>query len=342
MAFDYLGQGFNAWSYLDTTDMTNALTDVGQKLSESDGKEPGAWDQQRDMLQKQFELRLEAHNSGSDQNTLVETLKLELEAKLTANAGIKDFDAYQSKLIAVYDLDVKRGLEFLASPDFETRLKLQFEARLTVWEHQREEGLNGHGYHPPNADASHTVFAENTDDAYRGGHGFTTIDFSNADGGLKIDMSKSYAGGFGTHNIHGFGSLVASGFDDYVKGTKRAEHIDGGNGNDILRGLGGADTMTGGAGSDTFVIFKKDVLGPDHKWQVDHITDLSKEDHVDLTNMFKYADHSDIAKLVTVKDDGQSAHLFAKLNGAFHQVAVLDHVEGQSAADMVQNGMLLI
>lgn len=342
MAFETIGQGFSAWNYLDGTDITKALAEVGQKLTESNGKDQATWDYQRDLLQKQFEMRVEAHNNGSDQNTLVESLKIELEAKLQAGAGMKNFDAYQAKLMDVYEHNVKKGLEFLASDDFYSKLKMQFIERLSAWEHQREDGLNGNGYHPPVSDPSRTVYAENNGDSYRGGHGITTIDFSNADSGLKIDMSKNYAGGFGDHKIHGFGTLVASNFDDYVKGTKRAEHIDGGNGNDILRGLGGSDTMTGGAGNDSFVIFKKDAVAQIKAGDVDVITDFGKGDQVNLSNMFKRWDHSNIDKMVAVKDDGEATHLYAKINGEFHEVAVLNHVTGMSAADMVQNGMILI
>jgi RTX calcium-binding nonapeptide repeat (4 copies) len=332
---------FNILHYLDIPDVMTALGDIETKLIGSKGADAGVWEQQRDMLFKQYELRSQEHADGSDREMLVQGMKQELEAKLKAHSGNPDFDAYQEKLVAAVETHLKQGLSQLEAPDYLDKLKMGLEVRLGVWEQQREYGLAGKGYHSA-TDLSHTVFAENTSDDYSGGKGLTTLNFSQSDGSVKVDISKSSAGGFGDHHFKHFKAYVGTDFDDYFKGSTRAERIDGGAGNDILRGRGGSDVLTGGDGSDRFVWFKNDVQCQAKYGQVDHVTDFSSEDHLDLTNLFKKADHSNPDALVAVKDDAAGTHLFARAGGSFHEVAVLNGVHDLSVADMVKAGMLLI
>jgi RTX calcium-binding nonapeptide repeat (4 copies) len=332
---------FSVLSYLDTPDLATALGDIEAKLVESKGANASVWDQQREMLFKQYNMRNQEHNDGSDRDVLVQSLKLELESKLQAHSGSPEFDAYQQKMVAAFETHLKQGLEQLDATDFSDKLIMQLEARLAIWEHQREDGLAGKGYHSA-ADLSHTVFAESTGDDYSGGKGITTLDFSHADGAVKVDISKSHSGGFGEHSFKHFQAYAGSDFDDTFKGSNRAESISGGAGDDILRGRGGADVLAGGDGSDRFVWFKNDVQFQAKHGEVDHVTDFGPDDHLDLTNLFKKADHSNPDALVTVKDSDVGAHLYARAGGAMNEVAILDGVHDLSVGDMVKSGMLLL
>ena len=187
------------------------------------------------------------------------------------------------------------------------------------------------------------VVAGEGDDSYDGGSGFDTIDFSGAKQAITLDLSKHTAEGMGSDTLKGFEKVIGSAFDDVLKGSKNGEWLAGGDGNDTLRGLGGSDTLTGGAGKDTFQWLAKDVLDDKGKsLGVDVITDFEKGDVLDFSKMFKSGSFKSVDDVLMVKDDGQSSHVFAAINGAWHEVVTLEGVTGLSAAAMHHEGMILV
>jgi Ca2+-binding RTX toxin-like protein len=186
------------------------------------------------------------------------------------------------------------------------------------------------------------VVAGEGDDTYNGNSGFDTIDFSRAGHGMTIDLSKKTADGLGHDTLSSFEKVIGSSFDDYMKGSKAAEHLVGGDGNDTLRGLGGADTLTGGSGRDTFRWLAKDIL--DENGQplgVDVVTDFSTDDVLDFSKLFKKGSYSSIDEVLKVVDDGRSSHVYANLAGDWHEVVTLEGFTGQTATAMHHDGMLL-
>ncbi len=69
-------------------------------------------------------------------------------------------------------------------------------------------------------------------------------------GGVKVSLAKHRARGDGHDRLFRFESLEGSAFDDILIGTKQANVIDGGPGNDTLLGGGGQDQLNGDEGSD--------------------------------------------------------------------------------------------
>ena len=187
------------------------------------------------------------------------------------------------------------------------------------------------------------VVAGEGDDSYDGGSGFDTIDFSGAKQGITLDLSKHTAEGMGNDTLKGFEKVVGSSFDDVMKGSKNGEWLVGGDGNDTLRGLGGADTLTGGTGKDTFQWLAKDVVDDKgNSLGVDVVTDFEKGDVLDFSKMFKVGSFKSIDDVVLIKDDGRSSHVYAAIDGDWHEVAVLEGVTGVTAAGLHHDGMILV
>ena len=170
------------------------------------------------------------------------------------------------------------------------------------------------------------------DDSYDGGSGFDTIDFSNASSKMFVDLNNHIATGMGNDTIKGVEAVIGSRFDDTLIGDKNANVFYGGDGNDSFRGRGGADTFTGGAGRDVYNWAIKDVDA------VDHITDFSKEDQLNLRDLLK---GQQFASSVKVTDTAAGSVVSVKIAGSFHDVVVLDNVHGLSANDMLKSGMIL-
>jgi Ca2+-binding RTX toxin-like protein len=187
-----------------------------------------------------------------------------------------------------------------------------------------------------------TFKAGEGDDVYNGGSGFDTIDFSGARQGLTIDLSKKTAVGMGKDVVSGFEKVIGSNYADAMKGSKAVDHMDGGAGDDVLRGMGGADVLTGGEGSDTFEWAVKDLVdAKGNHLGVDVITDFSKEDRLDFSDLLKGAKYGSIDEVVKVVDDGRSSHVYAAVGGEWHQVVTLEGFTGLNASTMVGEGMLL-
>jgi phospholipase/lecithinase/hemolysin len=71
-----------------------------------------------------------------------------------------------------------------------------------------------------------------------------------------------------------------------LTGNDFNQTIVGNSGANIIEGKGGADVLTGGAGADTFILSNSALLGPGN---VDRITDYTKADLVDVTQVLNVA-----------------------------------------------------
>jgi serralysin len=170
-------------------------------------------------------------------------------------------------------------------------------------------------------------------DSYDGGAGFDTLDFSGASRGLRVDLNSHVASGMGSDAMKGIEGVIGSRFNDTLVGDKNANVFAGGAGDDDFRGRGGADAFTGGAGRDTYSWTKKDVNA------VDHITDFAKGDRLNLHDLIKGQTFADA---VRVTDTAAGSKVSVKFDGSFHDVVVLDGVHGQSAAELLKAGMILV
>jgi Ca2+-binding RTX toxin-like protein len=109
---------------------------------------------------------------------------------------------------------------------------------------------------------------------------------STADNSLYGDFGNDILRGaqgndslFGDGYDKGDGDVVT---DAYSVGD---DTLAGGTGNDILNGGGGADQMEGGFDADTFVFEFLDDSGVQASDPLDHITDLTNDDAIDLTGI---------------------------------------------------------
>ena len=90
-------------------------------------------------------------------------------------------------------------------------------------------------------------------DSIRGGGGMDTVDYSNADEGVEVNL-LSGRGMFGLaagDAYSGIEAVVGSVFNDRLIGRSNANTLTGGEGDDDLYGYTGDDTLMGGPGDDT-------------------------------------------------------------------------------------------
>ncbi len=179
------------------------------------------------------------------------------------------------------------------------------------------------------------MFDSQGSDTYVGGAGFDTLDFSRAKSGITVDVSKSVAtsGDGEKDSLSSIERIVGTAFADIYKGSKGDDTFDGGDGDDMVRGLGGADTLTGGAGRDTFVWLAKDVGSG-----VDHITDFSKEDVLDLRDLVKGQKYGALSDVVKVSDGKDGTTVSVKMGDVMVDVVTLD---GVHAPDLLSSGLIL-
>jgi Ca2+-binding RTX toxin-like protein len=133
------------------------------------------------------------------------------------------------------------------------------------------------------------VFDQAGNDSYVGGSGSDTLSFTFSAKGIDIDVSKkSVVSDLGTDTFEGFEHYVGSDQADRMRGSKNAEAINGGAGDDWIRSMGGADTLTGGKGKDVFAFSPTDVYADKTHLGVDRITDfVIGEDKVDFWEITK-------------------------------------------------------
>lgn len=181
-----------------------------------------------------------------------------------------------------------------------------------------------------------TIYIQGGNDTVAGGSGFDTLDFSLATAGLAFDAGKGTAVGPSSTSFSGIEKIVGSAYSDTYLGSTHDDVFAGGDGNDVIRGGSGSDTLTGGAGDDTFVYMKKDAGA------LDHITDFSAGDRLDVHDFLKSAKYASIGDVVRVTDHaGEGSTVSVKVSGAFVDLVTLDNVHGLSAQDMLAHGMLL-
>lgn len=93
-------------------------------------------------------------------------------------------------------------------------------------------------------------------DAYDGGPGSDTLDFTEAVASLVVNAATGRASGSetGADTFSNVEVILAGSGDDTVTGGAAAETIKGGDGNDTLSGGAGCDTVEGGAGDDRVIV----------------------------------------------------------------------------------------
>jgi Ca2+-binding RTX toxin-like protein len=165
-------------------------------------------------------------------------------------------------------------------------------------------------------------------DSYIGGSGFDTIDFSNVDGRVTVDLSKNTAivnnGGQEFFvNVDSIEKVVLGNGGGNAMGSSADEAYVGGAGDDWFRGKGGADVFTGGEGSDTFTWLKKDVTDGA---AADIVTDFEVGvDHMDLTDFVKGGQAWEKVVRLAQTDDGVMVQGNAK--GVWVDVALLQGLD---------------
>ncbi|MBK4214861.1 calcium-binding protein [Paracoccus caeni] len=91
-------------------------------------------------------------------------------------------------------------------------------------------------------------------DRLNGGDGADTADYSQASGGVTVDLSKTVAqsigGSQGSDTLISIENVNGSAHNDRLSGDARANTLIGNGGNDTLRGGGGNDLLNGGNGFD--------------------------------------------------------------------------------------------
>ncbi|MEH2536613.1 MULTISPECIES: beta strand repeat-containing protein [unclassified Bradyrhizobium] len=110
------------------------------------------------------------------------------------------------------------------------------------------------------------------------GNGNTRIVFSNATGGVTVDLATGNVNGnasVGHDTITGgVNGVFGSNFGDTLTGSSGNDFLNGNGGNDTINGGGGADNLFGGVGADTFVYATgggSDFVGDFNRGQGDRI-----------------------------------------------------------------------
>lgn len=183
-----------------------------------------------------------------------------------------------------------------------------------------------------------TLLADAGNDTLDGGSELDTLDFSAAAASVSVDLSKRTATGAatGSDTLTSIENVTGTAFADTLKGDKTANVIAGGAGNDTLRGLGGADVLAGGAGHDTFVWAKSDVLSGGAHLGVDHITDFSAGDVLDLRAVLSGQTYTSITQVVTTHAAAAGTAVAVRIDGAMTDVVVLDGQFNLSLAQLLQ------
>jgi serralysin len=189
------------------------------------------------------------------------------------------------------------------------------------------------------------VYANGGNDNYQGGKGFDTIDFTNAISGINIDLSKGVSFGADDDIVQGFERVVGSAFGDVIKGSNAADVIEGGDGFNYVRSLGGADTLVGGIGVDTYEWRTSDVLDADGNHRgVDTVLNFEAGDSLDISRMLTGEAYADLAEVVRFEDNEAGSMLQVRVNGAFVNVAFLngESYDRGNVTILAEEGILLV
>ncbi len=94
------------------------------------------------------------------------------------------------------------------------------------------------------------------DDVLNGGDGIDRARYSNASGGVSVDLdlgtadARDGSGNSGHDTLSAIENVQGSNYDDLLSGDGGGNQLEGGAGNDSLDGRGGNDVLVGGAGDD--------------------------------------------------------------------------------------------
>ncbi len=100
------------------------------------------------------------------------------------------------------------------------------------------------------------IFAGNEgNDLIHGGGGADTVDYSDAQGGVKVDLGRTDGQTIstreGTDTLIDIENLTGSSSGDTLVGSTGSNTLQGGDGDDVLEGGSGSDRLDGGAGNNT-------------------------------------------------------------------------------------------
>ena len=100
------------------------------------------------------------------------------------------------------------------------------------------------------------IFAGNEgNDLIHGGGGADTVDYSDAQGGVKVDLGRTDGQTIstreGTDTLIDIENLTGSSSSDTLVGSTGSNTLQGGDGDDVLEGGSGSDRLDGGAGNNT-------------------------------------------------------------------------------------------
>jgi Ca2+-binding RTX toxin-like protein len=161
---------------------------------------------------------------------------------------------------------------------------------------------------------------------------------------MTVDLSKGTVSGYGESTEEGIENLVGSSHDDWLKGDKGDNVINGGAGADWLRGYEGSDVLDGGADADTFFWYDRDVRsdGGDH-W-VDTIKNFEADDVLDFSGIVSQtgATASEWIELNEVGGDTYISVRLSAAESAMTDVVVLEGVTGLNVNDMIADGSMLM
>ena len=150
-------------------------------------------------------------------------------------------------------------------------------------------------------------FADAGNDTIIGGSGWDTLDFSGFEQDLSVNLHSHKASGAGYDRVEGIEAVIGSAGDDTFTGDKRANRIDGGDGDDWIRGLGGDDVLSGGKGNDVFFWRAKDTGNPSDDSFVDEILDFEAGDKLVLEGFGNEGEEDGVASSIQVsKADGKT------------------------------------
>ncbi|MGE4428622.1 MAG: beta strand repeat-containing protein, partial [Solirubrobacteraceae bacterium] len=96
-----------------------------------------------------------------------------------------------------------------------------------------------------------SIVAAGGSDTLIGGLGEDTLDYSNLERGVWIEVGNQAASALDQDKLDGFETYVGTAYDDIFWGSTAADHFIGGAGDDSVWGSEGNDTLEGGAGFDT-------------------------------------------------------------------------------------------
>lgn len=212
-------------------------------------------------------------------------------------------------------------------------------------------------------DGNDSLVGGSGDSVLEGEQGEDVVSFEAATRGLKINLGSDSAqkdGVGGTVTLIGVESAIGTDFDDLLKAGGQGFMLDGGRGDDRLTGdgggnllLGGAgndvlsggasfDTLVGGRGADTLTAgpgqdtFQFNALNESTKGATDLITDLHKEDVIDISAIdADSTQDGDQAFTLVDRLDGHAGEAALSYSAKTDMTQLRLDVDGDGHADMV-------